>query len=99
LVECVIYCSQETYVVERLDEEGGSARLEDGCGRGTIFMAGYENNAGLRRSGAKMSEQFHSRHPLHPYVENGQRDEMVRDIFEKSFRLAEGLDSVTDRFQ
>jgi len=86
------HCCQKTLVVKRLQEKSESSGGHNGGLGGSIFVASDKDYASLGRSGADVSEQYHSRHLIHPDVQDRDGDGMRRQMCKKCFRFGERLD-------
>ena len=71
--------------------KGEGAGLHHGGLSSMILVAGNEDHSGLRRSGAEMSEHFHSGHAFHPDIQKDYRNGMDREVREKRFRFAKDM--------
>ena len=55
-------------------------------------MAGDKNVSRFGRLGSEMSQQFHARHVIHPDVEDGNFNRIIRHELKEEFGLAKGQD-------
>src|SRR3982751_2866325 len=98
-VECTLHRAEKFGVIYWLEEKRESACSHDHGFGGEVFVAGDENHPGLRRSRAKVGQQFHPRHCFHPDVQDGDGHKMVGNVIEKGFWLAKGGRLETSRLE
>src|SRR4029077_10038373 len=82
--------SDKSFVIQGLDEKTSSTGPHHGGFGSAILMNRDENHTSFGRSSTQVCQDFHSRHPFHPDIQDNKPYAICRHFIEKILWIAKG---------